>query len=183
MKLCGKCKEEKEYIYFHKNRARHDGLCNYCKECSKKKPINKEKAKARYLKWKNSEKGTEYFKEYYKSRKEEYTERRNKWIENNKERWQELQRKHSKTDKCKKRHKYQQAKRRAQKMNATFEGFDEEIKEIYKNCPEGYHVDHIYPLLHDKMCGLHVPWNLQYLPASENISKNNRLPEEYYESK
>ena len=46
------------------------------------------------------------------------------------------------------------------------------IKLIYKNCPAGYHVDHIVPLAHG---GTHAPENLQYLPASVNIRKKDRL--------
>ena len=37
-----------------------------------------------------------------------------------------------------------------------------------------YHVDHIYPL---SKGGLHVPWNLQIIPASMNLSKGSKLPE------
>jgi hypothetical protein len=70
-------------------------------------------------------------------------------------------------------------RRRATELQAVPKWLTPEMvhnnKEIYKNCPDGYEVDHIVPLTNSLVCGLHVPWNLQYLTIFENRSKGNKL--------
>lgn len=65
-------------------------------------------------------------------------------------------------------------KRRAAK-NQPHWADQTEITAFYAACPPGYHVDHIVPLNGKNVCGLHVVWNLQYLPPAENRAKSNKL--------
>lgn len=62
------------------------------------------------------------------------------------------------------------------KMQATPSWVNKkELEEIYLNCPVGFEVDHIIPLRGKNVCGLHVPWNLQYLTKAENLKKSNKV--------
>jgi len=71
------------------------------------------------------------------------------------------------------------AKRKAAKLQRTPKWLTEqqlsEIRKLYETCPKGYHVDHIVPLQGKNVSGLHVPWNLQVIPAKDNIKKSNKF--------
>ena len=79
--------------------------------------------------------------------------------------------------------------RRAAKLNATPPWLSAiqkaQIQEMYDvalacTVQTGiqHHVDHMHPLRGEGFTGLHVPWNLQVIPGTENLSKGTRLPVE-----
>ena len=53
--------------------------------------------------------------------------------------------------------------------------FYEEARRLTEETGIVHHVDHIIPINHPLICGLHVETNLQVLPAAENSRKGNRL--------
>lgn len=77
------------------------------------------------------------------------------------------------------------AARRAKKISATpnwlTKAHRKSITSFYKRAMElsmqlgiPHEVDHIVPLRGKTVCGLHVPWNLQVIPATENNKKGAR---------
>ena len=79
------------------------------------------------------------------------------------------------------------ARRRARRLSATPVWADRKaITALYKQAKEmelatgtKFHVDHIVPLIHPKVCGLHVPANLRIVPAAVNLAKHNTWQPDY----
>lgn len=204
IKTCTRCKTEKPFDDFYKNRAQKDGLSNWCRGCNKGyqnryNQDNKEKiakhCKQYYRNNKehrlecmkehyqaNKEQKLEYQKQYYLGNKEKIVKRRKQYYLDNKEKKVEYNKQHYRDNKA--YYYAHNAKRRAAKLEATPNWLTKEdwwyINEMYylakkRSERSGFkwHVDHIIPLQGKTVCGLHIPWNLQLLPAEENLSKYN----------
>ena len=149
---------------------------------------NKSKNSARKMQWakENPENKKNADKKYALKNREKIKQTRRKYMEANKEKIKE------KVKEWRVRNIVyvlsKNAFRRASQLNRTPSWLTMEDREkmdnIYKECREiskqtgiPHHVDHIFPLLGQTVSGLHVPWNLQILTATENIRKRNRSPE------
>lgn len=173
--VCKKCFVEKPFSEYYKAKGTKTGLHSSCKDCYKQRTNAYKKANADLIASKS--------KEYYLENKETILTKNLEYHENNpvsirkaKKKWKE--RNPHKVTAC-------TAKRRAAKLNATPMWLTKEhfkeidmfywlAKDLKSVSGEEYHVDHILPLQGKNVCGLHVPWNLQVLPADLNLSKNNK---------
>lgn len=165
-------KYHKEYNEFYKI-EKADKLKTYRKQYNAKtKDIRKVKSKK--YREENKEFLSQLSKDHYRRNKDKILAHKKIYREANKEKIRKIINIWYHANKH--RYKAYKAKRRFFEKNAIpkFANLDK-IKEIYKNCPKGFHVDHIIPLNNPIVCGLHVEWNLQYLSAKENCSKGNKL--------
>lgn len=152
MKICICCNEYKETSNFYKTKGKN----NRCKVCclnyqkdyyirNKNKILEQSSIKTKS--YENKTKKKEYNKIYHKSNLGKFAAKTNKY--------------------------------RAAKLQATPKWLTKkqlkQMEDMYINCPKGYQVDHIIPLQGINVCGLHVPWNLQYLTVSDNIKKRNKV--------
>lgn len=149
---------------------------------------NKEKCLAYSKEWKekNKERYRKTWEIYYEKNKDIIQTRVAEWAKENKDRSNKIKYKYVKNNKEKYAH--YQSLRRAKKLKATPSWLNkkqlQEIETEYalaKWCTDvlgmSYHVDHIVPLQSKTVCGLHVPWNLRVIPATDNIRKGNKYDE------
>lgn len=73
-----------------------------------------------------------------------------------------------------------------EKLKEITNFIQDDIQDIYDQCPKGYSVDHLVPFSffdHSDVDQIYDCWdreNLRYLPYLENISRGNRLTKEEY---
>ena len=165
-KKCLSCNKEFIDRVYNKNKK-------YCKKSCREKFKDNKIKKNLYLK---EYRKTDKYINYQKKLKDNGTLKKYRKKYESSSKFIFFLKKFRKTDNFLIPHKIRQAKRRAEKLSATPKWANlEKIKEKYKNCPKGYHVDHYFPLQGKNVCGLHVENNLQYLTAEQNISKGNKL--------
>jgi hypothetical protein len=189
-KYCAKCDEHKPFPDFSKNKARVDGIQDYCRECCAQaqrqwRETNRDKVREfnRQYREANRDKILKIQRQYRKTNREKLLEYRKQYRETNPEKMREYSRKYREANLDKRN--ALEAKRRAAKMQRTpswltLEHLDE-IETFYAAAiafriytGQEYHVDHIVPLQGKNVSGLHVPWNLQVLPKKENLKKGNK---------
>lgn len=153
-----------------------------CASCNKKEWYlkNREKALSKSRKWNDSNKEIKS-----DINKKWYVKNRNHRLNKNKD-FKKLNPDYAfkwRKDNVEKRNTLS-AKYRAQKLNATMCGFDNELLAIYskaKNLEKEDNikreVHHVIPLQQydNIVCGLHVPWNLQILTKQEHLKAHEGL--------
>jgi 5-methylcytosine-specific restriction endonuclease McrA len=112
----------------------------------------------------NDERLREWFRAYRSTRREYYRERSSEWVRLNPGRQRAL---------------LIARANRLHRQTPSWVNYDD-LNRVYLDCPKGMVVDHIVPLKGRTIegwhvVGLHVPWNLQYLPPSDNNRKKNRM--------
>jgi hypothetical protein len=159
---CSVCKSEKESAEFYADKRNTvKGVSSKCKECAKAyskahpEPYT-EKSKERAKKWR--EDNLEHCREQERVKRERnidsYRAASRMWSKNN---------------------LHVKAERRALQKNSVPDWAEsEKIRTVYQKARLfGMAVDHIVPLKHPLVCGLHVWSNLQLLDKGMNSSKRN----------
>ena len=162
-KFCPKCKQTLSVDLFFKNKNRADGLQGYCKTCKclrdrqydfeHKDRVNEAARKRRFA----------------DTTRETHLKALRRYREKNKAIRAKLQ-----------------MNRKSAKLLRTplwLTEFDRLKIQCYyqvaamrtRESGQNWHVDHIIPLQGKNVCGLHVPSNLQIIPAIENMRKNNHF--------
>lgn len=185
MKLCSCCKVSKPVFEFCKDKSRKDGLNHRCRSCANLKiALYRETHRDELL---------AYSRNYDRTRRKEF---RAQYLIDNAEhiklwsmQYRELNKYkiNAKGRKWGKNNPHKVAAKNLRRYTSLEQATPawaniDRIYEIYLErdrlidvTGSKHHVDHIIPLIHPLVCGLHVEFNLQILTAAENCKKSNKF--------
>ena len=201
-KRCTMCKETKCLDLFGPQKLGKFGVTSRCRPCAKKvsaqwSKLNREKKNAQLKRWRdaNREKVKTDERSYYAANREKRIQSTIDWQKRNPESklmCGSTYRANHKDALKDWRHRNKTG------INATNRGRAESLRKAtpawlsksHKSCMKTiyrmsirisectgikHHVDHVHPLNAENSCGLHVPWNIQAIPARLNLKKKNKL--------
>jgi hypothetical protein len=173
-KICSVCNNEISIENFYKDSTKKSGVGSACKSCTKQRArdrykenpeLYKARSKANYKA--NPEAWNQSAQEWAKAHPQKRKASVVKWAQANLD-W----------------HSAYEMNRRALKLQRTPPWARQMMKdympiimkqrdELTRSTGIQQSIDHIVPLKGKLVSGLHVPWNLQIMELSKNISKNN----------
>ena len=182
LKKCSKCKQDKETSLFYANSRMKDGLHSFCIECHKASAQARKKITRTDPDVKEKER--QYRAEYRIKNQQFCNDLTKQWRSNN----ASYVREYAKTYRQENKPliAYLCQKRKIDLLKRTPCWLTEDdfwlISEAYSLAALrtsmfgfAWHVDHKIPLRGKKVSGLHVPANLQVIPATENQRKTNKF--------
>jgi hypothetical protein len=181
-KPCQRCQEWKPFTDYHCNRAARDGRRDVCKACAiaKTRAWQRENPEQRQQ-WEDAHRDTRLARkrQQYHQNEPEQRQRTRQWRALNPEKHQQATRRWEVAHRSR-RLAYLRS-RLFMETGAMLKGLAwQDFQPIYDRAAAlsretgiPHQVDHIVPLNHPLVCGLHVPANLQVLTAKENRLKRN----------
>ncbi len=169
--LCRRCNLDKAHADFPAHKAYASGHSTWCRECHRQASrewykANKKKQGEKSRAWRlaNAEAANIIDNRYKQRNRGRLAASNAEWGRNNRD-----------------KRRATTAKRKAAKLRATPSWANhDEIARIYRLAQElqeltgvAMHVDHVVPLQHPFVCGLHCERNLQIVPARFNEGKKN----------
>lgn len=176
-KVCSKCAVEKPLADFYTSGKR---ISTACRRCHSAYVRAKQKEAGRPRHSRAGESRSDYYREWASKNRDKLRANFAKWYAANPGKGAEARAAWARRNPAKVN--AWSAAYRAQKLNATppwvsLSDIAPFYAEAAQRSAEGapHEVDHIVPLNHPEVCGLHVPWNLQVIPETDNRRKSNRL--------